>query len=457
MKKNINQRFKVAEYLLLLGLLVFDPWAVLSQQTPQVTGIVRDASDNSLLQGVRVLVRATGVESATGQNGQFVVTANTGDVLLLSFVGYESQEVTVGAEKTIDVVLNPSLEALEEVVVVGYGTQRKGSVTGAVSTISAENLQRTSATTTADALVGKIQGITTRATNSYEGDSRPGSPAVLQIRNMGDPLFIIDGIPQTSGQFNNINVNDIENISILKDASASVYGFRAANGVVLVTTKRGRNQTPQINLDAYYGWQNLTRFPFETPANAHLFHLTRAESQQNRGLPVTMSPDELEKWRLGVEPGYQSYNQYDYVVNNPNAAQYNSNISISGGSENTSYYISAGHVGQDFVMKGHSFSRTNVQSNLQATILRGLVVGTQLSYRIESRDNVAIPGRDDPIWNALLGTNSSWPMDNPYANGNPNYVNGDVRFLTRQSSTHHRDIAGWQEDNWNNATGNFFA
>ncbi len=457
MKKRIYQKTAKTILLMLLSLFFYVPWPVMGQNIQQITGVVRDAEDLSIMAGVRVLVKSTGLETSTNQNGQYTIQVAEGDLLVFSYVGYTTQEITVSGGGTIDVELQLGLESLEEVVVVGYGTQKRASVTGAVSTISSENLSRTSATTTADALVGKIQGITTRATNSYEGDSRPGSPAVLQIRNMGEPLFIIDGVPQTSGQFNNINVNDIENISILKDASASVYGFRAANGVVLVTTKRGRNQAPQINVDAYYGWQNFTRFPFETPANAHLFHLARAESQQNRGLPVTITLDELEKWRLGTEPGYQSYNQYDYVVNNQNAPQYNGNVSVSGGSENTSYYISAGYVGQDFMMKGHTFNRTNIQSNLQTILVKGLTVGTQLSYRIENRDNVAIPGRDDPIWNALLGTNSSWPMDNPYANGNPNYVNGDVRYLTRLASTYTREIAGWQEDVWNNATGNFFA
>jgi len=457
MKRVANSRTVGKTLLLVLGFLFVLPWSGWTQNLQRINGVVRDADDGVVMPGVRVSVKSSGLETATDQDGQYQIQARQGDVLIFSFVGYMPQELTVANQTNINVYLQRSQESLDEVVVVGYGTQKRATVTGAVSSITAENLSRTSATTTADALVGKVQGVTTRVTNSYEGDARPGSPSVLQIRNMGEPLFIIDGIPQTSGQFNNINVNDIESISVLKDASASVYGFRAANGVVLVTTKRGQNRPPQININGYYGWQNLTRFPFENPANAYLFHLARAESQQNRGLPVTITPEELEKWRLGTEPGYQSFNQYDYVVNNPNAPQYNANLSVSGGSERSTYYISVGRVGQEYVMKGHDFNRTNIQSNIQTTIAKGLVVGTQLSYRVEERNNVAIPGRDDPIWNAFLGTNSSWPMDNPYANGNKNYINGDVRYLTRLPSTYTREIAGWQEDVWNNASGNFFA
>jgi TonB-linked SusC/RagA family outer membrane protein len=457
MKKQVYFKVPKTAWIMLFGLLCYFPQSLRAQQANEVTGTVRDVADKSGMPGVNVQAKASGTNAATDKDGKYTIRAKAGEVLTFSFVGYVTQEIVLGQQSVLDVDLQFNTEALDEVVVVGYGTQRRASVTGAVSAINSERLTQTAATTTADALVGKMQGITTRSTNSYEGDARPGSPAVLQIRNMGEPLFIIDGIPQTSGQFNNLNVNDIENISILKDASASVYGFRAANGVVLVTTKRGTSKAPQININGYYGVQNLTRFPFETPASAYLFHQTRAESQQNRGLPVTMPAAELEKWRLGTEPGYQSFNQYDYVVNNPNAAQYSLNASVSGGSEKTTYYFSAGHVNQDFVMKGHGFNRTNLQSNLQTTIAKGLTVGTQLSYRIENRDNVAIPGREDPIWNAFLGANSSWPMDNPYANSNPNYINGNVRYLTRLPSTYTKEIAGWQKDVWNNATGNFFA
>jgi len=458
MENHIRFKMNAVWWLYTAGLLMFLCTSLSAQQLNEVSGVVRDARDKSELPGVLIKTKTSGKTTATNGEGKYSVQAAAGEVIVFSYIGYTTREVVVQAGiSVLDIELEVSQEALDEVVVVGYGTQKKASVTGAVSAITADKLLQTSATTTADALVGKLQGLTTRATNSYEGDSRPGSSAILQIRNMGEPLFIIDGIPQSSGQFNNLNVNDIENISVLKDASASVYGFRAANGVILVTTKKGSNQTPQVNINGYYGWQNLTRFPFETPADAYLFHLARAESQQNRGLPVTMSAAELEKWRLGTEPGYQSYNQYDYVVNNPNAAQYNFNASVSGGSDKTTYYFSAGHVSQDYVMKGHNFNRTNLQTNLQSTILKNLTIGTQLSYRIEDRSNVAIPGREDPIWNAFLGTNSSWPMDNPYANGNPDYINGNVRYLTRLASTYTKEIAGWQEDTWNNATGNFFA
>jgi TonB-linked SusC/RagA family outer membrane protein len=411
------------------------------------------------LSGVSVTVKGTTLRVTTSAAGSYTISATTPrDTLLFAYLGYVTQEIAIDDRAAIDVALEQDVFEQEALVVVGYAVQSKASLTGAVSALGPSEIMRTSATTSAEALVGKIQGITTRITNSALGDARPGSSTILQIRNMGTPLFIIDGVRHTVGQFNNLNIADIESISILKDASASVYGFGADNGVVLVTTKSGRmNQPPQINVDAYYGVQSLTRYPFSPAANAYEFQRAWVESQQNRGQPRSLTAEELEKWRLGSEPGYRSFNQYDYVVNNPNAAQYNLNASASGGGNSSSYYLSVGRVSQDYVMKGHNFNRTNFQMNLRSELAEGLSVGTQLSGRIEERDNVAIPGRDDVVWTALLGINSSWPMDNPYANDNRDYVNGNVRFLTRLASTFTKDVAGWQLDTWRNMSGNFFA
>ncbi|HEX6927282.1 MAG TPA: SusC/RagA family TonB-linked outer membrane protein [Longimicrobiaceae bacterium] len=452
----------VAPVLLLAAVV-----AASAQQGHSVTGTVTAGSDTGVQSPVAaatVQVKGMGIETVTDAQGRFTITAPTpNDTLVVTSIGYATSEVPIDGRGVINVVLREQAVALEGLVVVGYGVQERASLSGSVSSIGSEDITRTSATTSADALAGKIQGITVRT--AYGGDprfgasadARPGNSSILQIRNMGEPLFVIDGVPQSAEYFNNLNIADIESISILKDASASIYGFRAANGVVLVTTKDGsRVRSPRIRVDGYYGFQNLTRYPFTPPANAYQFQRAWVESQQNRGQPRSITPEELELWRTEA-PGYESFNQYDVVINNPNAPQYNINASASGGGPAGSYYLSVGHVKQEYVMQGHSFDRTNVQTNLRADLGAGIVVGTQLSARIENRDNVAIPGRDDPMWNGFLGINSSWPMDNPYANGNRDYINGDVRYLTRLGSTYRREIAGWQEDVTRRLTGNFFA
>src|SRR5690606_18351896 len=179
--------------------------------------------------------------------------------------------------------------------------------------------------------------------------------------------------------FNALNMEDIESISILKDASAAVYGLRAANGVVLVTTKKGnKGETTRVNANGYFGWQNLTRFP--TLANAAQYMRGQVEAAQNAGDDPTrvLSPEELAKWQAGVEPGYQGYNYQDMVIRK-NIPQRYLNANINGGSEKSNYYPSVGHLDQEAMIRDFQYNRTNLQANMEATILKGLTVGSQIS------------------------------------------------------------------------------
>ncbi|MDR2775687.1 MAG: TonB-dependent receptor plug domain-containing protein, partial [Tannerella sp.] len=268
-----------------------------SQQTRRVTGIVTDAATGEPIVGANVVEKGTANGSITGIDGTFSLNVSENAVLQISYIGYIGIEINdLRGNEPLVIVMVEDSKALEEVVVVGYGTQSKRNVTGAISNINSDAIVRSNATMLSNALAGKIQGVSTRAT-----DSRPGRATSLQIRNMGSPLFVIDGIPyggstsfssavggnstgtpvfggQTS--FNALSVEDIESISVLKDASAAVYGLRASNGVVLVTTKKGRkDESIQVNLNGYYGWQNFTRFP--KPANAGQYVRGIVESEQN--------------------------------------------------------------------------------------------------------------------------------------------------------------------------------
>jgi TonB-dependent SusC/RagA subfamily outer membrane receptor len=222
-----------------------------------VSGVVRDSSGAGMAMAT-VAEKGTRNATTTGADGSFTINvANDRSVLVITSVGYSPQEVTVGNQTSISVSLMPSNGNMGEVVVVGYGTRRKESLTGAISSVTSKDLDRVHAGSTVSAgLAGKIPGVSFRMS-----DGRPGSSANIQIRNMGNPLFVIDGIQQDAGQFNNLAPNDVESITVLKDASAAIYGARAANGVVLVTTKRGRTGAPAVNIDAFYGLQNWVRFP----------------------------------------------------------------------------------------------------------------------------------------------------------------------------------------------------
>lgn len=413
-----------------------------------VSGRVTDEKGDGL-PGVNVVLKGTTRGVTTDAQGQFRITVpDQNATLVFSFVGYTTQEMLVGNASTITVKLLADNQTLEEVVVVGYGTQSRGTVTGAVGTIQASDLVRTPSVTTSGALVGKIQGITARQT-----DARPGGVTNIQIRNMGTPLFIIDGVPADAGQFNQLGQNDIESISILKDASAAIYGLRAANGVILVTTKKGKvGQKTAINLTGYYGLQNFTRYP--KPANAYQHVRALAESDQNRGIPTTITADELSRWQAGTEKGFQSFDYYDMVMR-PNVPQSFLNASVSGGAENINYFVSVGHLNQDALIRDYNFNRTNFQANIDAGIAKGLRVGTQLSGRIEDRFQIGVPGLDD-YFNPFLSIFSMWPTERPYANDNPAYIN-QTHNVNVNPATYKRDVTGYIDEYWRAIKGNFFA
>lgn len=441
----------------LVVLLLFAFLQGFSQQTNNVTysGTVTD-STGIPIPGATVSVRNSNKGVVTKNDGSFSIQAMPGALISVSIVGFQTKELVLGRETKLQITVSSQASNLTDIVVVGYGTQRKASVTGAVSTLKSDDLVRTPATTTSAALVGKMPGITARAT-----DSRPGNGTNLQIRNLGTPLFVIDGVPYTgntsasafglttgSGQdiFNTLGLEDIENITILKDASASIYGLRASNGVVLVTTKKGtKNEQPRINLSGYYGFQNFTRYPY--PANAGQYVRALVESEQNLGRDPSLlyTPGELAKWETGTEKGYKSYDYYKEVLR-PNVPQNYISANASGGSQRTSYYMSVSRLSQDALVKDFTYERTNLQANLEASLAKGLKVGTQISGRLEKRHNVGVPGLDD-YFNPFLSIFSMWPTESPYANDNPNYIH-QTHNVNVNPVTYRDDVTGYLDEWW---------
>jgi TonB-linked SusC/RagA family outer membrane protein len=438
-------------------LLLFAYLPGFSQQANPVTysGTVTDATGTPI-PGATVSVRNSSKGVVTKNDGSFSIQASPGNTIYVSIIGFQSKEVLLGNETKLQVTVTSQASNLTDIIVVGYGVQRKASVTGAVSTLKSDDLVRTPASTTSAALVGKMPGITARAT-----DSRPGNGTNIQIRNLGTPLFVIDGVPYTgstattgfgfttgSGQdiFNNLGLDDIENITILKDASASIYGLRASNGVVLVTTKKGKkNDQPSINLSGYYGFQNFTRYPH--PANAGQYVRALVESEQNLGRDPSLlyTPGELSKWEAGTEKGYKSYDYYKEVLR-PNVPQSYISANASGGSQRSNYYMSVSRLSQESLIKDYTFERTNLQANLEASLAKGLKVGTQISGRLEKRHNVGVPGLDD-YFNPLLSIFSMWPTESPYANDNPNYIN-QTHNVNVNPVTYRDDVTGYVDEWW---------
>ncbi|MFD2903577.1 SusC/RagA family TonB-linked outer membrane protein [Sphingobacterium anhuiense] len=437
---------------------------LLTYAQTKITGQVIN-KDKEPIVGASVLVEGmSNLITSTDYDGRFQLNDGKG-FLLITYVGYKTQRVAIGNETKFFITLETSDQSLEEVVVVGYGTQSKRNITGAVSNIKSEDIVRSSSTTAAGALAGKVQGISVRGK-----DARPGRGAALEIRNMGNPLYVIDGIAyggQTgtdwvgtqngSGAdiFNALNLEDIESISILKDAAAAVYGFRASGGVVLITTKKGnKGEKAKININGYQGWQNLTRFP--DLANAAQYTRGLVEAAQNEGKDpnAVYTPVELAKWQMGTDPGYKSYDYYDMIIRK-NIPQRNISANVTGGSDKSNYFLSIGHLTQDAMIKDFNYKRTNLQANMEARVLEGLTVGTQISGRHEGTQDVGLPGGDG-YFSSILAMFKNRPTVSPYVNDNPDYPTHTNDFAYNPA-VFDRDIAGYKDNRYLAGNVNLFA
>ncbi len=394
-------------------------------QTQTVSGVITDQEGDPLI-GVTVMQKGTSNGTASLVDGSFRI-AVTGEspALVVSYIGYAPKEIKVDGRHQINITLDEESNLIDEVVVIGYGTKKKATVAAAVSTVNGDDLTRSTSTTTAGALVGKVSGITAR-----QNDGSPGAAATIQIRNMGTPLYVIDGIMKDEEAFNTLDIHDIENISILKDGAAAIYGVRAANGVVLITTRTGsKNQKPQVSINANVGWQQWTRYP--RLLNAYEWAYGNYMKQVNEGTlygdeAIANAREELEKWRTGYynpETGedYRGFDWYDNFVSKA-APQYSVSANISGGTDKFDYYFSIGHLDQQAVFKDFSYNRTNMQGNFNMQVSDRFKVGVSMLGKIASNINPALSG-DDAYFQMRQSLFNLIPSQQPYANNNPNYLN----------------------------------
>lgn len=468
MSKYCNHRTRKSKknrIISLFLLTVFFPLNALFAQNPAsagpektITGTVLDA-DNMPLVGVNVIEKGTHNGTVTDIDGSFAIrTQQSRPVLSFSYLGYAGQEIEVGPKTRINIVLQENISELDEVVVVGYGTKRKGGVTAAVSTIGSQEITRSTSTTTSGAIVGKIAGITARQKSGL-----PGAGTNLQIRNMGEPLYVIDGIISDASSFNSLDINDIDNISVLKDGSAAIYGVKAANGVILVTTKGGKKgQKPQVSVNAYTGWQQWTKRP--DMLNAYEWSYINYMKEVNDGIKsfdytnqakVDAARTELEKYKSGyynpaTGEDYRGYDWWDQYISTA-APQNYINASISGGSDRVDYYVSLSHVDQDAVLKEFNYNRTNLQANFDIRISNNIKIGYQMSGKIEKNTNPAVTY--DATASSLFELQ---PIYRPYANNNPLYLQYyNTNDGARNIEAFTKDIAGTYDKTWRTVRNNF--
>jgi TonB-linked SusC/RagA family outer membrane protein len=393
-------------------LIVVAPKAVIGQKT--VAGTVSDSKGEKLI-GVTVTVKGTAIGTITDVEGNYTIEAlDNNSILTFSYIGYEMQEIPVGQLTIISVTMKEADIHVGEVVVVGYGTAlRKASLTGAISTLLEDDIARSSAVTTSGALIGKVAGLNTR-----HPDGRPGSTTWVNIRNMGTPLFVIDGIQQNEGQFNNIDYNDIESLAVLKDASAAIYGVQAANGVIVVTTKKGKRRTANtVTVNTVYGWQEMMEYP--EPANVETYIRSYIQSDVlTKNANPKYTTDDLQKWMAGTEKGYRPFDWYDYIFRR--GPQYYNGINVSGGSDKINYYFGLSNTLQESVVQNYgNFNRTNIQISVESRISEKFKLGATMNGRIEGRKNPGVPS--DDIKAPFLAAYRNLPTARPYANDNPKY------------------------------------
>lgn len=344
-----------------------------------IKGVVKD-SKGLPIPGVSVKIKGTAIGTQTNTDGSYTIKVNSGnDVLQFSFVGFLSQEIVVGNKTNIDVILSDQDSKLAEVVVVGYGTQRKANLTGAVSTVGAAQLENRPVTGVTNALEGTIPGLTI-----ISNSGQPGKDAgVINLRgqslNATGALVVIDGVISGTNELNNINPNDIDNVSVLKDAaSASIYGNRASGGVIVITTKKGKKGTALVTYSNSFGKNKAVALPDYLPSwqAATMYDQARV----NEGQTAVYTDAEIQKFKDGSDPFNYPNTNWLGLFYNGNGFQQNQYIGVSGGSEKTTYAISIGYFDQNGITKNTNTKRYTSRLNLTTQLKDNLSVFGYLSY-----------------------------------------------------------------------------
>ena len=353
----------------LIGMLL--PMCMFAQQIT-VQGVVKDQTGETVI-GASVMEKGTTNGTITGIDGDFSLNMSSNGTLVVSFVGYKTQEVQVKGQKQLQVVLSEDAEMLDEVVVIGYGTMKKSDLTGAVSSIGNKDIKDYPVSNLGQAIQGKISGV------QIVDAGKPGDNVSIKIRGLGsinncDPLVVIDGVPTDLG-LSSLNMADVERLDVLKDASATaIYGSRGANGVVMITTKRGTEGKGKLAVSANYSFQNATNVPslLNAAQYAELSNDMMVNSGRNPN-PEWANPSELgagtdwmdELLRTGVMQNYT--------------------VSYSGGNEKSHYYVSGGFLDQSGIVKSVNYRRFTFQSNSDAQVLKWLKFSNNITFSADTK------------------------------------------------------------------------
>jgi len=359
-------------------------------QQKKLTGTVKD-SQGQPMPGVTVIVKGTTNGTITDFDGNYSIGNVAEDgVLVFSFVGMKAQEIAVAGKAVINVKLEEEAIGLDEVVAIGYTVRKKGEVTGSISTVSSESLERSGNKDIAKSLSGKVPGLIVSDRGGYPGDG----DMTLLIRGkstLGNntPLILIDGI--VAGDFSYLSPQDIESLTVLKDGAAAIYGARAANGVILITTKRGKTGKPKINLSSSYSMSSFSVKPKLMNSAQYAVYRNEAAARNNLALPFTQ--DAIDKYAAGDDPlNYPSTNWLDLTFADY-SPESRTSLSVSGGTEDVSYFVSGDYMDQVGMFESGdlNFKQYQIRSNLDIKIYEDLKLGVDLSGRFGVRNEPGVP------------------------------------------------------------------
>lgn len=425
-----------------------------------IKGTIKNSEGNPV-PTASVLVKGTSKGTTTDEKGDFQIDANEGDILVVSAVGFETMELTIGSDTNISLVLKQSEKKLDEVIVVGYATQRKVTVTGAVTQVKGTELAKSPTVNLSNALVGRLPGVT-----AIQATGEPGyDGSTIRIRGSNTPnnsgaLIVIDGVPDRAGGLDRLNPADIESMSVLKDAAAAIYGARAANGVILITTKRGKTGKPQVSYDFNQGWAQPTRIPEMSDAVEYativnelkLFsdvpsdqwtaawtalkqNGTYTRTDNSAVVTAPFSPAVIQKHADGSDPwGYPNTDWFGTALKNWSPQQKHT-LQLSGGSDAVKYLASIGYDNQDGIYKNSAtgYKQYDARFNLDAKVNKYINVSLGLSAREEFRFFPTVGAQ--PIFRMLMRGKPTeqevWPNGLP----GPDIENGQNPIVITTNAT----------------------
>ena len=395
------------------------------EQQKKITGTVKDNAGNPV-PGATVVVKGTNNGIVADSNGQFTLNnISPNDVIVFSFVGMKTVEIKAGNQNNITAVLSDESIGLDEVVAVGYGTQKKATLSGAVSSIKSDDIIRTKNENVVNTLTGKLPGV-----RVVQKSSAPGAyDTRIDIRGMGDPLFVIDGVPRDKDYFARMSSEEIESVSVLKDGTAAIYGLRAANGVILVTTKSGVAQGGKVDItfNSNYSMQQFLYVPKSVNAIDYMT-LRNEQNWQDFGKNYLVRTNPIftdDHFAPYLDGTKQSYNWMDAVFRK-STPQNNHNLSVNGGNEKLRYYFSMGYSKQMGAYRSNDYEseRWNMRTNIDAQITNRLSAKVSLGAIMV---NTAQPNGTG--WTTYKLAWLTRPDAAFYANDNPLYLNGDTQYL----------------------------